>query len=171
MTLAAGPDGTPRPQPRGSHEDVPIDLLFKAIGYRGVPVPGVPFDAAAGIVPNQAGRVLERKGGAPLVGHYAAGWCKRGPTGLIGTNSLDAKATVEAMLADRTAGHALAPSRTDITALLQARGVDVVAWADWQRLDQWELAEGARRGKLRHKLIRSDETLGVIRELRRGAAR
>jgi ferredoxin/flavodoxin---NADP+ reductase len=169
MKLVADADGTPRPKPTGEHEDLDVDLLFKAIGYRGVPVPGVPYDERKGIVPNVDGRVAEAPGGATRVGHYAAGWCKRGPTGLIGTNSLDAKATVEAMRADRAAAATLQPAKTDITTLLQHKGIDAVTWRDWQRLDQWERTEGERRGKLRHKLSNVDEILRVVRELRRGA--
>lgn len=170
MELVASADGTPRPKPLDAFEDVPAELLFLAIGYRGVPVPGVPFDERKGIVPNTDGRVLDRPGGQPLVGHYAAGWCKRGPTGLIGTNSLDAKATVEAMKHDRAEGRQLEPATGDVADLLRARKIDAATWADWQRLDAWEIAEGKRRGKLRHKLPSIAEAMQVVHELRRTAA-
>jgi len=166
MTLVADTDGTPRPKALDSFEDLPADLVFKAIGYRGIPLPGVPFDDRKGIVPNTDGRVLDKVGGTPLVGHYVAGWCKRGPTGLIGTNSLDAKATVEAMTQDRAAGRLLANGGGDVAETLAARSVDAVTWEDWQRLDAWELAEGQKRGKLRHKLSAIDEMMKVVRELR-----
>lgn len=166
MELVADADGTPRPKAKGTFEDLPVDLLFKAIGYRGIPVPGVPFDDKKGIVPNVEGRVVERVGGPVRVGHYAAGWCKRGPTGLIGTNSLDAKATVEAMKADRADARTLQPTGGDLLPLLQARGLDVVSWADWQRLDAWEVQQGQSRGKLRHKLVTVDEMMQQIRSLR-----
>ncbi len=166
MQLVADSDGTPRPQPRVSFEDLQVDLLFKAIGYRGVPCPGVPFDEKKGIVPNLDGRVLEQVAGPVRVGHYVAGWCKRGPTGLIGTNSPDAKATVEAMKADRAAGNLLAASRTDIVALLQQRAIDAVTWADWQRLDAWEQQQGKARGKLRQKIASVEEMMRVVRKLR-----
>lgn len=168
MQLVADADGTPRPKSTGTTEDLPVDLLFKAIGYRGVPVPGVPFDDKKGIVPNRDGRVLEAAGGAVRPGHYVAGWCKRGPTGLIGTNSLDAKATVEAMKQDREQGALLRGDGGDVTDLLRERRVFAVGWDDWQRLDAWELAQGERRGKLRHKLPTIDEMLAVVRELRSG---
>ena len=166
MELTADTDGTPRPKAKGTFEELPVDLLFKAIGYRGVPCPGVPFDDKKGIVPNVDGRVVEKVGGPVRVGHYAAGWCKRGPTGLIGTNSLDAKATVEAMKADRADGRVLASKGGDLVAALQARGVDVVSWADWQRLDAWEVQQGQARGKLRHKLTSVEEMMQQIRALR-----
>ncbi len=166
MELVADADGTPRPKATGKTEDIRVDLLFKAIGYRGVPCPGVPFDDKKGIVPNVDGRVVEKVGGAVRPGHYTAGWCKRGPTGLIGTNSLDAKATVDAMKADRAAGSMLAPTATDVTTLLRARGIDSVSWADWQRLDAWEVAQGQKVGKLREKLVSIDEMMQRIRALR-----
>lgn len=170
MELVADTDGTPRPKARDSFEEVPVELVFKAIGYRGIPVPGVPFDQKKGIVPNQDGRVLDKVGGAAIDGHYVSGWCKRGPTGLIGTNSLDAKATVDAMRQDFAAGTRLAPTRTDVTETLRARGIDAVTWADWQRLDAWELAEGQKRGKLRHKLPSIDSAMRVVRDLRGGSS-
>lgn len=166
MELHLDDTGTPRPKPKGTFEDVGCDLLFKAIGYRGEPCPGVPFDERKGIVPNADGRVLTEPGGSVVVGQYVAGWCKRGPTGLIGTNSPDAKATVEAMKADRDAGSTLSPDLPDIAARLEELGVDAVSWSDWQRLDGWELEEGRKRDKLRHKLASVDEMMRVIRELR-----
>jgi ferredoxin--NADP+ reductase len=140
--------------------------VFKAIGYRGIPVQGVPFDDKKGIVPNVDGRVVEQPGGPVRVGHFVAGWCKRGPTGLIGTNSLDAKATVAAMATDHAEGKQLDPAHDDITALFGERGIDAVTWQDWQQLDAWELAEGLKRSKLRHKLASVDELMRVVRELR-----
>jgi ferredoxin--NADP+ reductase len=166
MQLQADDSGTPRPRPTGESEQVPIDLLFKAIGYRGEPVPGVPFEDRKGIVPNESGRVVEKLGGDVRVGHYAAGWCKRGPTGLIGTNSLDAKDTVAGMLADYEAQNLISPSKDDIAPLLAERAIDAVTWADWQRLDAWERKEGESRGKLRHKLTSIEELMTVIAELR-----
>lgn len=166
MQLVADADGTPRPKATGTTEDLRVDLLFKAIGYRGIPCPGVPFDDKKGIVPNVDGRVVEQVGGAVRTGHFVAGWCKRGPTGLIGTNSLDAKATVEAMKADRAAGRLLTPSQRDVTELLRARGLDPVSWADWQRLDAYEVEAGQKVGKLRSKLITVDEMMRKVRELR-----
>jgi ferredoxin--NADP+ reductase len=166
MQLVADADGTPRPKPTGTSEDLAADLVFKAIGYRGVPLPGVPFDDKKGIVPNVDGRVVEQPGGNTRVGHYVAGWCKRGPTGLIGTNSLDAKATVECMLADRATGKLLPAHGGDVATLLATRRIDAVSWADWQRLDAWEQEQGKSRGKLRHKLPSIEQLMQVVRELR-----
>lgn len=166
MQLQADDSGTPRPKPTGTEERLEVDLLFKAIGYRGEPVPGVPFEERKGIVPNVDGRVVEQLGGDVRPGHYCAGWCKRGPTGLIGTNSLDAKDTVKAMLEDHAAGVAQQPTAGDMAALLSERSVDAVTWGDWQRLDEWERQQGEQRGKLRHKLASVSELMDVVAELR-----
>lgn len=166
MALQPDDSGTPRPRPTGETETLDVDLVFKAIGYRGEPVPGVPFDERKGIVPNVEGRVTEEIGGPVRAGHFVAGWCKRGPTGLIGTNSLDAKETVAHMIEDRGNGILLAPSLGDVTELLQERDVDAVTWQDWQRLDEWERQQGEQRGKLRHKLPSIEELMAVVRELR-----
>ena len=166
MKLQADDSGTPRPRATGTEERLDVDLVFKAIGYRGEPVPGVPFEDRKGIVPNVDGRVVEQVGGDVRAGHYCAGWCKRGPTGLIGTNSLDAKDTVKVMLEDHGAGVVQQPSQGDVQDLLTERGVDAVSWQDWQRLDEWERQQGEERGKLRHKLASVEELMGVIAELR-----
>lgn len=166
MTLVADPSGTPRPKATGTGERIAVDLLFKAIGYRGVPLPGVPFDDKKGIVANQDGRVVEQPGGPVRVGHYVAGWCKRGPTGLIGTNSLDAKATIDLLKQDHADGKRLPAGGGDVAAVLQQRGVDAVTWADWQRLDAYEQQAGKAAGKLRQKLVSIDEMMRVVRQLR-----
>lgn len=166
MRLEADAQGTPRPVARDSFESLPVDLLFKAIGYRGVPIPGVPFDGKKGIVPNRDGRVLSAPDGDIVTGAYAVGWCKRGPTGLIGTNSPDAKATVEAMHQDLQQGKVLQPARADIGTLLRARSIDFADWSDWQRLDAHEQQEGAARGKVRHKLTTVAEMMQTIHRLR-----
>jgi ferredoxin--NADP+ reductase len=142
MSLGAGDDGTPRPKARE------------------------PFEAKKGIVPNVDGRVVEQPGSAVRTGHYCAGWCKRGPTGLIGTNSLCAKATVESMRTDHADGRQLAPTHGDITQLLQQRGIDAVTWADWQRLDAYERQQGEAAGKVRQKVTDAAEMLRVLRSLR-----
>lgn len=165
--LAPDANGTPRPQPLDSFELLDADLVFKAIGYRGRPVPGVPFDAQKGIIPNADGRVLAQPAGEQRVdGNYVVGWCKRGPTGLIGTNSADSKATVEAMLQDLTAGRVLQPTATDIATLLRQRGIDFVSWQDWLRLDAWEQEQGKSRGKVRLKHPSVEALMAAVRQLR-----
>lgn len=141
-----------------------VGLVFRSVGYRGVPVPGVPFDEKAGRIANDAGRVTA--GGAPVAGEYVVGWAKRGPSGLIGTNRADSVATVQAMLADLKDGKL--PARAvdaapDATPqLLAAKGVKAVTFAQWKELDKLELAAGAKAGKIREKFTRVDEMLAAL---------
>lgn len=155
----------------GEEEVLPVGLVFRSVGYRALPVPGVPFDAARAIVPNDRGRVLLAPGGETMPGHFVAGWIKRGPSGIIGTNKPDAVETITALLEDADRG-ALAlpadPSPEAVPALLRARGVDIVEWRDWRALDAHEVAAGTARGAPRAKVTSIDEMLGVIRRAREG---
>ncbi len=162
-------DGVPRPHGTGELLRIDCDLVLAAIGYRGIPVPGLPFCERRGIVPNDAGRVLESADGPVVPGDYVVGWAKRGPTGLIGNNSPDSKDTVAALVADLGQRQAdLLPSdeAAAIPALLAARGVDFVDYRDWQNYDGFEIAQGVHRGKVRHKLTDADAILDVMRSLR-----
>ena len=98
-------------------EVIPCGIVFRSVGYRGVELPGVPFDERSGTIPNDAGRVLDA-GGSPAPGTYVAGWIKRGPTGVIGTNKKDATETVELLLEDARAGRL--PTRTSRSPLSAA---------------------------------------------------
>ena len=92
-------------------EVIPCGIVFRSVGYRGVSLDGVPFDERSGTIPNAGGRVLDETG-APIPGLYAAGWIKRGPTGVIGTNKKDAVETVDLLLEDARAGLLPAPAAT-----------------------------------------------------------
>ncbi|WP_285628801.1 FAD-dependent oxidoreductase [Actinoallomurus iriomotensis] len=129
----------------GEYETLPVGLVLRSVGYQSVPLPGVPFDARAYVVPNEGGRVLGEDG-APLPGEYVAGWVKRGPTGVIGTNKADAAETVRALLAD-LGGRSR--KRQAIEALLESRGVRVVTYDDWLGIDagEIELARSLDRGE------------------------
>ena len=164
--LVPDSEGTPRPQMLDRFEEIPADLVFRAIGYRGIPIPGLPHDERKGIVPNKDGRVLDKVGGTVRTGHYVVGWAKRGPSGLVGTNSPDSKATVEQMVADLQAGKGLLSPTTSLAALLQSRGVDVVTWQDWSRLDAHEVATGTARGKVRDKQPDVQALMAAVRRLR-----
>ncbi|HUP25475.1 MAG TPA: FAD-dependent oxidoreductase [Thermoanaerobaculia bacterium] len=167
--LVPDPDGTPRPRGTGHFEELAVDLLFKAVGYRGQPLPGVPFDERRGVLPNVEGRVVDPASGAPLPGLYAVGWAKRGPSGLIGTNSADSEATVAKMVEDaRAAGSAddAAPDLEAVPALLRERGVDYVSFADWQNLDRDEVARGEALGKCRLKYTSVEAMMDAVRRLR-----
>jgi ferredoxin--NADP+ reductase len=138
----------------GEEELLECRLVLRAIGYRGEPVPGVPFDARLGRIPNDAGRVA----GAP--GEYAVGWIKRGPTGVIGTNKKDAAETVARILEDRDAGALNDPRDPDAghtERWLRERAPHLVTWAGWQAIDEHEMRAGAPAGRPRVKLVTHDE--------------
>ncbi|HET9293294.1 MAG TPA: FAD-dependent oxidoreductase [Gemmatimonadales bacterium] len=162
--------GTIQAQPTGETESVPVGLVFRSVGYRGVAIPGLPFDERRGIIPNEAGRVLDAPGGAVLPGAYAVGWIKRGPTGVIGTNKPDAGETAERLLEDWQAGHlpAAEADRDAILRLLADRGIETVSWADWRALDAHEVAAGSTYGAPRCKVTDVAEMLAIVRKARSG---
>lgn len=147
----------------GEFETLPVGLVVRAIGYRSLPLPGLPFDERGGIVPNAAGRVVDPASGAVLPGLYVAGWVKRGPTGLIGSNKPDGAETAAAMLADvGSTRPAVEPEPAAIDAALAARGVRVVDFAGWKRLDQVEVERGRAAGRPRVKLAAIAEMLATL---------
>jgi ferredoxin--NADP+ reductase len=160
-----------RANPTEGRESIPAGLLFRAIGYRGIPLPGVPFDSRRGVIPNQGGRVLDAPGDegsgiGRVRGEYAVGWIKRGPSGVIGTNKKDAQETVDAIFADaRTDGDGLnAPACTDgaaIERLLRERQPELVTYDGWASIDRHERSLGESSGRPRVKLTRIEEMLRV----------
>ncbi|MFL6139904.1 MAG: FAD-dependent oxidoreductase [Frankiaceae bacterium] len=147
--------------------DLPAQMVLRSIGYRGLPMAGVPFDDRAGVIPNEAGRVL--RDGQVAVGEYAAGWIKRGPTGVIGTNKHDARETVASLLADADAGALPRAPVTDpgaLPALLAERGVSVVTWDGWCAIDAAERELGASQGRARAKLASRLDLLAAARRAR-----
>jgi ferredoxin/flavodoxin---NADP+ reductase len=149
-------DANDRAVPTDEHETILCGLVFRSVGYHGVELPGVPFDPASGTIPNDRGRVSP--------GVYCAGWIKRGPTGVIGTNKKDAAETVETLLEDASAGR-LEPkpdaTAAGVDALLFERGVDVVEYDGWMAIDEAERAAGERSGRPRVKLCSWDELLAA----------
>jgi len=126
-------------------------LLLRSVGYRGLPLPGVPFDERSGVIPHVAGRV--QRNGSTATGEYVVGWIKRGPTGVIGTNKGDAKETVEQLLHDLdTLPRAPHREPDAITGRLAQLGVGVVTWAGWEAIDAAEQALGAAAGRTRIKI-------------------
>jgi ferredoxin--NADP+ reductase len=138
-------------------ETIPCGLLLRSVGYRAVALPGVPFDGGSGVIPNTEGRVLD-DGGEPIHGLYCAGWIKRGPSGVIGTNKKDAAETAANILADAEAG-LLGPGQGDLAELLDARGLPYVDYEGWQAIDRHEQSLGAPHGRPRTKLATWDELL------------
>ncbi len=147
--LIEAPDGRLRARSTGYTRTYPAGLLLRSIGYRGVPIPDIPFDDKYGVLPNVAGRVGSAY--APVLGHYTAGWIKRGPSGVIGTNKPDAGETVKMLNADLAEGKHLSPTQTDIAALLDSRNVHYIDWDAWERLDAAELAAGEAQDRPRIK--------------------
>ncbi len=146
----------------GETETLDCGLLFRSIGYSGVAIPGVPFDAKRGVIPNREGRVLDADG-AELPGLYAAGWIKRGPSGIIGTNRADSVATVKSLLADLQRLSPEPKAGADgLATLLASRGVRTVSFDDWLRIDAREVARGQPRGKPREKFTRITEMLNCL---------
>ena len=149
-------DANERAVPTDEHETISCGLVFRSVGYHGVELPGVPFDPATGTIPNERGRVSP--------GVYCAGWIKRGPTGVIGTNKKDAAETVETLLEDAAAGR-LEPkpdaTAVAVDALLFERGVDVVEYDGWMAIDEAERTAGEKSGRPRVKLCSWDELLAA----------
>jgi ferredoxin/flavodoxin---NADP+ reductase len=138
----------------GVFEEIRSRLIFRAVGYQGHRLAGVPFDDRHGIIPNQEGRVFEPLTGAPLPRVYVAGWIKRGPSGVIGTNRPDAVATVRVMLedAERDSGFdTVSPDPDGVPALLTRKQIQTVTFEGWTRIDAAEIAAGEQRGKPREK--------------------
>jgi ferredoxin--NADP+ reductase len=161
--LARSDDGSLRPRPTEEFETLPADLVFRSVGYRGVPVPGVPFHDSWGVIPNDGGRVLED--GAPRPGLYAAGWIKRGPSGVIGTNKPDAGDTVASLLADADAGILPEPgpdAHAAVVALVAERQPRWVSYDEWKRIDEAERARGEPAGRSRVKFTREAEVLELL---------
>ena len=138
-------DGDLRAVPTDDHETLPAGIVFRSVGYRGVELPGVPFDERSSTVPNDRGRV-ER-------GAYVTGWIKRGPSGVIGTNKKDASETVELLLEDLRDGPRKDRPANGIEALLMERGVRFVLYPGWTSIDELERAAGEKVGRPRVKLV------------------
>jgi ferredoxin--NADP+ reductase len=144
--------------PTGQMRELACGLVFRSIGYRGVPLPGVPFDCVRGLFPNLAGRILA--GDSVVHGLYAAGWSKRGPSGIIGTNRADSIETVAAVLED-LAMRSPRPGRRDLCETLAARGIRITSYADWLRIDAAEVAR-VEAPKPREKFVRIAEMLRAL---------
>ena len=146
----------------GERTTIPVDAVIRSVGYRGTPLDGVPFDHAASVIPHVDGRVMD--GGAIVPGLYVAGWIKRGPTGIIGTNKKDAAQTVASLLADAASGAlSVSGGAAGIDALLAGRGIEVVDAAGWKRIDAAERARGAAAGRDRSTVHERSDMLAAAR--------
>jgi ferredoxin--NADP+ reductase len=163
--LYATEAGTLRPQHTDQFETLPVGLVFRSVGYRGLPLPGVPFNEKWGVIVNRKGRVVNADTEQPVAGEYTAGWIKRGPTGVIGTNKPDAAETVACMLADAAEDLILHPAQPDVDALealVRKRQPDCFTYADWSRLDELEIARGEAVGRPRVKFTSVKDMLAAL---------
>ena len=155
-------------RPTGRHETLETGLVFRAVGYRGVRLPGLPFRDDWGVIANRQGRVVDPATGDRVRGVYVSGWIKRGPTGLIGTNNADAKETVQRMLEDLSNGDVIGPSETDpesVVKLLESRGVRFITYSDWLELDAVEVIRGIPVDRPRIKFTQREEFFKVLEAL------
>jgi len=144
----------------GVERELDCGLVFRAVGYRGDALPGVPFDERRSVVRSASGRVTGEQG--PVPGLYAAGWIKRGATGIIGTNRACSVETVDALAADLSALTQAPRLGSDaLAALLEGRGVRSIDYPAWLRIDAEERRRGSEAGRPRRKFTSVDDMLGV----------
>ena len=149
----------------GEFTDWDVQAVYRAVGYYSSPLDGLPFDERKGVVPNEAGRVLDIDG--PMAGTYVTGWVKRGPVGLIGHTKSDAKETIDCLLADSDS--LATPEISDPDALLRqlgAKGVNIVTWQDWEALDAHERALGEAAGRERIKVVPREDMIAAAQAWR-----
>ncbi len=174
-------DGTVRGT--GAFHDWDVQAVYRAVGYASSPVPGVPFDERAAVIPNAGGRVLDADG-QHLPGVYCTGWVKRGPVGLIGHTKSDAAETVRHLVADLVQGAQVAggplgcqgtrasePDPAAVLDLLTARGVEVLTWSGWEQLDRHERQLGQAQGRERVKVVSREDMVARSRPVRLPAPR
>jgi ferredoxin--NADP+ reductase len=164
--LEHGSDGRLRAQATGDHETLEAGIVFRSIGYRGVPLEGLPFDEWHGVIPNEEGRVVDPHEQHAIPGEYVVGWIKRGPSGVIGTNKRDAQETVDHVLEDLSEGRLPEPADVDpggAEALVAERRPEYVSYAGWELIDAAEKAAGEPLGRPRVKFTRVEEMLDVAK--------
>lgn len=163
--LEKSPTGTISAQPTGEFEQLPAGLVFRSVGYRGMQLPGVPFNERWGVILNDKGRVLDPETNRPRPGMYTTGWIKRGPSGVIGTNKPDSAETVAAMLQDAANNDTFRPAKAadDVeAALIRAHQPRCVTYDEWCKLDDLEQRRGAELGRPRQKFTSIEAMLQAL---------
>ncbi len=163
--LVASETGSLSAKATDQFEELPVGLVFRSVGYRGVPLPDVPFHEKWGVILNEKGRVIDPESKQPFVGQYTAGWIKRGPSGVIGTNKPDAVETVNCMLEDLAQDKLLLPLQPEsrcVEDLVRARQPLFFTFADWLKLDEMEVARGQAQGRPRVKFTSVEEMLAAL---------
>ena len=166
--LYATEDGALRPRATDVVEDLSVGLVFRSVGYQGVPLPDVPFDPRRYTIPNEKGRVLNPETLQPVLGEYVSGWIKRGPSGVIGTNKPDALETVRGMLEDLQSGNMLTPDMPSPEAAeqrIREQQPLYVSFDEWQRLDAIEVKQGKIAGRPRVKFTRVADMLSALHKI------
>jgi len=160
--ILMGEAGKQSAQGTGQKEELACGLVFRSVGYKGVSIDGVPFDEKKGIFPNVKGRITDFEGHV-VPGLYAAGWIKRGPSGVIGTNKSDSVETVESILADVSQLKPCSKPDSQATAeLLRGKNVHFVSFSDWKKIDAAEIERGKAKAKPREKFVSVEEMLAVL---------
>lgn len=149
----------------GEYETIPCGLVLRSVGYKGLPLPGVPYNERRGTIPNEFGRVIDPATEKTKSGEYVVGWAKRGPTGVIGTNKPDAVESVNSLLEDMRSGR-LAPAADGgpaaVVKLLNERNVRYVSNDEWRILNELEIAKGQTQGRPRVKFTDLDEMIAIL---------
>lgn len=157
-------DGSVRPRATDQEEEIPVGLVFRSVGYQGKPLPEIPFNESWGTIENDKGRITQD--GVVLEGLYTAGWIKRGPTGVIGTNKTCAQETVACMVEDLKAGKYLSPESTDVETARQfvlSKQPDVITYDDWNAIDEAETSKGEASNRPRVKFTNVKDMLAVLK--------
>ncbi len=161
--LEARPDGTVVARGTGETEVLEVGMVLPAVGFAAGRIEGVPYDEKARVIANEDGRVVDAVSRAVIPNEYVVGWARSGPQGLIGSHKPASAHVVGHMIADGAGLEARElPDREEILSLLRGRGVQVVSFDDWKRLDEVEVARGERRGAPRDKITDVGTMLEVL---------
>ena len=157
------PDGEGGVRGTGEIREIPVQAVYRAVGYFGTALRGIPFDSRRGIIPNHEGQVMDDDNQI-VPGVYATGWIKRGPVGLIGHTKSDAMETIQHVVKDQASWWSPeSPEEEAVSALLESRGVAFTDLGGWHRLDEKELSRGAERGRERVKVVDREEMMAASR--------
>jgi ferredoxin--NADP+ reductase len=164
--LVRDESGAIKARDTGEREEIECGLVLRSIGYKGIGLEGLPFDSSRGVIPNEAGRVTDPESGEQAAGHYAVGWIKRGPSGVIGTNKKDAQETIDALFNDLEAGKVpeREPVEPGIEELLVERAPEHVTYQGWEGIDAAEKAAGEPHGRPRIKFCNVEEMVDVAKQ-------
>jgi len=165
-SLSKSDDGSLRPKATDESEILDVDLVFRSIGYHGIPLPEIPFKESWGIIPNNNGRITDISEENTLTGLYCTGWIKRGPTGVIGTNKTDSGETVSHMVEDINNNNTFQPKNptfNKIETLIKERNPEYVDYEDWLKIDKEEIAKGDKVGRPRVKFTSVDDIKNLLK--------